>query len=148
MQTSYRWVPVLLRLIVGYDFIAHGYSKVSRGPELFAVALKALELPMPLLLAWRTTVVELVGGFAVLVGAFMPIAILPMAIVLLTALFTVHLPYGFLSVKLLEITSSGARFGSVGYETDLLYLADLGALLLAGAGPLSYDHWRRRVRTE
>ena len=46
-----------------------------------------------------------------------------MAIVLLTALFTVHLPYGFFSVKLVQVTASGTKFGPVGYEVVLLYLA-------------------------
>jgi putative oxidoreductase len=47
----------------------------------------------PLLLAWLTTVVELVGGFAILIGAFVAFVGLPLAVVLLTALVTVHLRY-------------------------------------------------------
>ena len=71
-----------------------------------------------------------------------------MAVVLLTALFTIHLPYGFFSVKLAEVTESGTKFGSVGYEIILLYLASLAALVLRGAGSLSIDQWRsnRRLR--
>lgn len=66
-----------------------------------------------------------------------------MMIVLLTALFTIHLPYGFFSVKLVEVTASGTRFGPVGYEVVLLYVASLVALVIGGAGPLSVDGWRR-----
>ena len=144
-----RWAPLPLRLIVACGFIAHGYAKLSRGPETFAVVLHTLGIPMPLLLAWLTTLVELIGGFAVLIGAFMPIVSLPMAVVLLTALFTIHLPYGFFSVKFVEVTASGTKFGPVGYEIILLYLASLAALVLGGAGPLSIDQWRscRRVRS-
>jgi putative oxidoreductase len=49
------------------------------------------------LLAWLTTAVSLVGGLAVLMGAFIPIASVLMAVVLFTAMFTIHLPYGFFS---------------------------------------------------
>jgi len=70
-----------------------------------------------------------------------PLASIPMAIVLLTAIFTVHLPYGFSSIKLEAITSAGAQFGPPGYETDLLYLACLMALVLGGSGPFSIDRF-------
>jgi putative oxidoreductase len=33
----------------------------------------------------------------------------------------------------------GAHFGQPGYETDLLYIACILALMLCGAGPLSVD---------
>ena len=38
------------------------------------------------------------------------------------AIVTVHLPYGFSSIKLQSVTAAGAHFGQPGYETDLLYL--------------------------
>jgi putative oxidoreductase len=144
-----QWAPLPLRLIVGYGFIAHGYAKFSRGPETFAVVLHTIGTPIPLPLAWLTTLVEMIGGLAVMIGAFVPMVSLPMAVVLLTALFTIHLPYGFFSVKLVEVTANGTKFGSVGYEIILLYLAGLTALVLGGAGPLSIDRWRsrRRART-
>lgn len=137
-----RWAPLPLRLIVGYGFIVHGFAKLSRGPDSFAVVLHTIGVPFPHLLAWLTTLVELIGGGAILVGAFVPLASLPMAVVLLTALLTIHLPYGFFSVKLVEVSASGTKFGPVGYEVILLYLAGLAALAVGGAGPLSVDQWR------
>ena len=62
-----------------------------------------------------------------------------MAAVLLVAMITVHLPYGFSSIKLQAVTTAGARFGPPGFETDLLYLACLAALVLGGLGPLTID---------
>ena len=141
-----RWAPLPLRLIVGYGFIVHGYAKLSRGPETFAAVLHTIGVPQPHVLAWLTTLVELVGGAAILVGAFVPVAAVPMAIVLMTALLTIHLPYGFFSVRLVEVTASGTRFGPVGYEVILLYLAGLAALVTGGSGPLSVDEWRRGLR--
>jgi putative oxidoreductase len=52
-------------------------------------------------------------------------------------MFTVHLPYGFSSIKLQAVTAAGAQFGPPGYEVDLLYLACLAALVLGGPGPLA-----------
>jgi putative oxidoreductase len=141
LQFLGKYAPLPLRLIVGYGFIAHGYAKFSRGPATFAVVLDTIGVPMPHLLAWLTTLVELLGGFAVLIGAFVPLASVPMAVVLLTAMFTVHWPYGFFSVKLAEVTAHGTKFGPVGYEIILLYLAALVALAIGGAGPLSVDRW-------
>ena len=138
-----RWAPLPLRLIVGYGFIVHGYAKLSRGPETFAAVLHTIGVPLPHVLAWLTTLVELIGGSAILLGAFVPVAAVPMAIVLVTALLTIHLPYGFFSVKLVEVSASGTKFGPVGYEVILLYLAALAALVAGGAGPLSVDEWRR-----
>jgi putative oxidoreductase len=145
-QTLAQWAPIPLRLIVGYGFIAHGYAKLSRGPETFAVILHTIGVPFPHLMAWLTSLVELIGGLSVLSGAFVAIVSLPMIVVLLTAMFTIHLPYGFFSVKLVEVTASGTSFGPVGYEVTLLYLASLVALTFGGAGPYSIDQWRGRRR--
>ncbi len=137
-----EWASLPLRLIVGYGFMAHGYAKLSRGPETFAVVLHTIGVPAPLLLAWATTGVELIGGFAILTGAFVRLISVPMAVVVLTAMFTIHLPYGFFSVKLAEVTANGTKFGPVGYEIILLYLGGLAALAAGGAGALSVDKWR------
>jgi hypothetical protein len=55
--------------------------------------------------------------------------------------FTVHLPNGFSSIKLESVTAAGAHFGQPGYETDLLYLAALVALVLGGSGPFALDRY-------
>jgi putative oxidoreductase len=133
------WYAIPLRLMVGYGFMAHGYAKLHRGPEVFANILHALGTPMPSLLAWATIAVELLGGLAVLVGAFIPLVSIPMSIVLLVGILTVHLPYGFLTIKLQSVTAAGPQFGTPGYELNLLYLAAIAALVLGGSGPLALD---------
>jgi putative oxidoreductase len=144
-----RWAPIPIRLIVGYGFMQHGYAKLTKGPEAFAVILHALGVPSPHLMAWLTILIELFGGLAVLLGAFVPLASLPMAVILLVAVFTVHLPYGFSSIKIKAVTAAGAQFGPPGYECDLLYLACLAALVLGGSGPLSIDGLvKRRLKVE
>lgn len=139
------WYAIPLRLVVGYGFMEHGYAKLARGPHHFANILQALGMPAPAFLSWTTVIVELLGGFAVLVGGFVPLVSVPMAVILFVAIFTVHLPYGFSSIQLQSVTSAGAHFGQPGYETDLLYLAGLTALVLGGSGPLALDRLVRRV---
>jgi len=140
------WQAVPLRLIVGFGFMQHGYAKLARGPEHFIAILHALGVPAPELLAWATIGVEFLGGLAILLGLLVPLASMPMAVVLLVAIFTVHLPNGFSSIKLLSVDAAGAHFGQPGYETDLLYLATLLGLVLGGSGPLSLDRLLLRAK--
>jgi putative oxidoreductase len=143
------YAPLPLRLIVGYGFMAHGYAKLMKGPDAFVAIVHAMGVPEPFFMAWLTILVELLGGFAVLLGMFVVPLSVPMAAVLLVAMFTVHLPFGFTSIKLLAITSSGPQFGPPGYETDLLYLACLAALVIGGSGPWAAGseiaRWMRRT---
>jgi putative oxidoreductase len=134
-----RWAPLPLRLIVGYGFMEHGFAKLSKGPENFAAILHALSVPAPHFMAWLTILTELIGGLAVLLGAFVPLVSLPMAVLLFVAIFTVHLPYGFSSIKLMSVMAGHAQFGPPGYECNLLYLACLAALVFCGSGPLAID---------
>lgn len=143
------WYAIPLRLIVGGGFFEHGYAKLARGPEDFTHILAALGMSYPALLAWATILVEIIGGLAVIAGLFIPLASVPMIIVLLVAIFTVHLPNGFSSIKLQSVTSAGAHFGQPGYETDLLYICAIVALVLGGSGPLALDRylWRAWSKT-
>jgi putative oxidoreductase len=133
------WAPLPMRLIIGYGFMAHGYAKIVKHPEVFANILHALGVPAPHFMAWATIVIELLGGLAILLGAFVPLVSIPMAAVLLVATLTVHLQFGFTSIKLMAVTAAGPQFGPPGYETDLLYLAGLATLIIGGAGPFALD---------
>jgi putative oxidoreductase len=133
------WYALPLRLMVGFGFMQHGYAKLARGPEDFIDILHAIGVPAPFLLGWATILVELIGGLLILLGALVPLAAIPMIIVLMVAIITVHLPYGFSSIKLRSFDAAGAHFGQPGYETDLLYVAALIALVLGGPDPLALD---------
>src|SRR5439155_3059776 len=103
-----RWAPIPLRLIVGFGFMEHGFAKLSKSPDTFAAILHALAVPAPHFMAWASILTELLGGLAILMGAFVSLVSLPMAALLLVAIFTVHLPYGFSSIKLMAVTATGA----------------------------------------
>lgn len=139
-----RWSTLPIRLIVGYGFFAHGVAKLERGPDHFVGIVQAIGVPLPHLMAQLTIYVELVCGLLMIAGAFVPLIALPMLAVLLVALFTVHIQFGFTSIKLVEVTAAGPKFGPPGMEADLLYIACLATLVAAGPGPFSIDSWLLR----
>jgi putative oxidoreductase len=132
--------PLPLRLIVGYGFLAHGLAKLEKGPEHFVSIVQAIGVPFPGVMAWLTILVEVGCGLLMLAGALVPVIAVPMLAVLVVALATVHAQFGFTSIKLLDVTPSGPRFGPPGMETDLLYIAGLMTLVLAGPGPVALDN--------
>ncbi|MBV9910703.1 MAG: DoxX family protein, partial [Hyphomicrobiales bacterium] len=78
-----------LRLMVGYGFLAHGYAKLARGPDEFIAILHAIGMPFSFFLGWATIAIEVIGGLLILCGTLVPLASLPMIVVLLVAIFTV-----------------------------------------------------------
>src|SRR5262249_54053497 len=94
-----------------------------------------------------TILTEMFGGIAMILGAFVALISLPMAVLLMVAIITVHLPYGFSSIKLIAVTPGGPQFGPPGYECDLVYLACLAALVLGGPGPFAVDGLIQKRRT-
>lgn len=138
------WTLFPIRLVVGFGFMAHGWAKLARGPAGFAALLHQIGAPAPLITAWAATLLELLGGAAIFVGAFVTFASVPLIGMMAVAMFTIHARYGFSSINTIGLTPSGPRFGPPGYEVNLLYIAALLALIAAGPGALSIDALRRR----
>jgi len=142
--TLHHWALLPLRLVVGYGFLSHGMAKLTRGPAGFARLLAQIGVPLPGFSAWMVTLVEIIGGIALIVGAFVAIASLPLIASMLVAMFTVQFRFGFSSVNTVGLTPDGPVFGPPGYEINLLYIGALVALAVAGPGAWSVDRWRRR----
>jgi putative oxidoreductase len=142
-----QWAPLPLRLIIGYGFMAHGWAKLSRGPAEFAKLLEQIGAPLPEATAWVSTLIEVLGGLMILAGAFVAAVSFPLIVMMLVAMFTVHLRYGFSAINTIGLTVEGPQFSPPGYEVNLLYIAGLLALILGGAGALSIDRLlARRTR--
>lgn len=141
VEVMRRWAPIPIRLIVGYGFLAHGLAKIAKGPEHFVMIVQALGVPFPMQMAWLTIAVEVICGILMIAGALIALIAIPMMIVLAVALLTVHIQFGFTSIKLMAVSAAGPQFGPPGMETDLLYMACLVTLVLAGPGPWSFDDW-------
>lgn len=142
-----RCAMLSLRLLVGCGFLSHGLAKWSKGPAAFANILHAAGVPAAHLMSWLTIGTEILGGIAIVLGAFVSLVSIPAIILLAVAIVTVHLPYGFSSIKLISITNGRAQFGPPGYECDLLYIACFLVLALSAPTPWSIDAWRDARRT-
>jgi putative oxidoreductase len=142
------WALLLLRVVIGFGFMAHGWAKWSRGPEKFGILLHQIGVPLPGMTAWIVTLRELFGGLAILAGLFVTLISVPLVISMLVAMFTVHLKYGFSSINTIGLTKTGPLFGPPGYEMNLLYIAGLVALAVSNPTPLSLDRWLERRRAQ
>lgn len=143
-----RWSLLPIRLVVGFGFLAHGLAKLGRGPGKFGKLLDLIGTPFPVPTAWMVTAVEILGGIALLCGAFVLVASVPLIVSMVVALVTIHWRYGFSAINTIGLTPSGPVFGPPGYEVNLLYIGALLALCLSDPSALSIDGWRwRRSRT-
>jgi len=143
---SHQWALLPLRLVVGYGFFAHGLAKWNRGAEKFAKLLTVLGVPAPAITARAVTAIELLGGLAIMLGALVVLASIPLLASMVVAMFTIHVHYGFSAVNTIGLTTTGPVLGPPGYEINLLYIGALVALALTGPGALSVDGWLRSRR--
>src|SRR5215813_10789261 len=102
-------------MILGVGFMVHGWAKWNRGPAAFAELLKQAHVPLPLVNAWLVTLLEIFGGLALLMGAFVALVSIPLIFSMLGAMFTVNIKYGFSAVNTIGLTPEGPQLGPPGY---------------------------------
>lgn len=123
----------ILRAITGVIFVAHGAQKLFQfGIAGVTEGFAGMGIPFPSLAAPFVAGVEFFGGLALLVGLFTPIAAGLLAMVMLGAMVTVHLPNGF--------------FAPNGIEFVLALFASALMFAITGAGEWSVDGWRKNRR--
>ena len=122
---------MILRIVLGVIFVAHGASKLFGEPGVTGTAgfFGQLGIPVPLLSAWLITLLEFVGGMFMIVGVFVvPTAIL-LAVHMAVGIVLVHAQNGFYVIGP----------GSGGVEFNLLLIAGLLSILLGGPGLAAVD---------
>jgi putative oxidoreductase len=87
---------------------------------VFAKLLEYTDTPLPEITAWVSTFIEILGGLLILTGTFVAAVSVPLIVMMLVAMFTVHLRYGFSAINTIGLTADGPRFGPPGYEVNLL----------------------------
>ena len=118
---EYRaYAPLILRVVLGIIFAAHGYQKLTGMDGVFGMVTG---LGLPAFSAYILTYTELLGGLALIAGLATRYAAALIAIVMIVAIWKVKLATGLLG----------------GYELELGFLATAVALMLTGAGPWSLD---------
>jgi putative oxidoreductase len=122
------------RVVLGITFIAHGWQKFhENGMDATAQGFEGLGIPAPTLSAYFTVGAELIGGSLLILGALLPLAGLWLAVVMLGAMFYVHLDGGFYSMN-------------GGYEYVLMLAAVSIAIGFSGGGALAVDSlWLNKV---
>jgi putative oxidoreductase len=134
------YAPIPLRLMAAIGFLYHGMPKFTpEGHQMFLGMLQGAGIPAPELASWLAAAVEVGGGLLLLVGLMVRLAVIPLIVNMLVAMFTVHLPHGFNFMNMTGMTAEGPTFGMPGFETNLLYISILTALWLTGAGPWSIE---------
>lgn len=121
-------VLLLTRIGVGGVFMAHGWQKLNtNGVTATAGFFDSVGVPLPTLSAWAATLLELVGGAALVVGAAVPVVGVLLALDMIGAYVFVHAGKGVF------VTEGG---------WELVLTLGLVSLLLAalGAGKYSVDH--------
>jgi putative oxidoreductase len=135
--------PAVLRLMVGITFIAHGAQHLfgiwgGAGLAGTAASFDSIGLSPGLPLAVAVGVIEFGGGLLLLAGALTPYVSVALIVVMLGAMWKVHLANGFFI--------NWAMTPGVGHgvEYNLMLVAALLCLTLGGPGAFSIDHRRER----
>lgn len=120
---------LLLRIVLGVTFFAHGAQKVLGWFGGYGLSATATFFQstwgMPAFLAYLAAFTELLGGIAMLVGVLSRIFSLGLAIDMLVAIFLVHLSNGF--------------FNPGGFEFPMSLLVLAIIIFLRGPGDYSID---------
>lgn len=123
------------RIVTGIVLFAHGAQKMLGwfGGYGFKGTLGAFtQAGMPAALALFVILVEFFGGLSLIFGLFSRLAGLGLAALMLGAIFTVHIKFGFF------MNWFGQQKGE-GFEYHLLAIALAVLFLLRGAGAISID---------
>lgn len=120
----------ILRVVVGVIFIAHGAPKIFGGMEGTAGFFGSLGIPLPIVAAWMVSLLEFLGGIALIAGFLVtPIALL-LTTHMLIGILLVHAANGFYVV---------GPEAQGGVEFNLLLGASLLMLVFGGPGLAALD---------
>ena len=115
---------LIMRLACSLPFLYHGCAILfgafgGPGPQNFAAFMK-----MPVIAGYLVGLAQFAGGLAILLGALLRVGAVCVIIVMLGAIFIVHLPHGY-------------DIGHGGLEYALTEMLLAFGLLLAGPGKYS-----------
>lgn len=127
MMSRGQSVSLLLsRVAVAYGFYSPAIQKWS---DIHSVAVwfSSMGIPFPTLNAYIAATTELLGVVLLTLGLFTRFISIPLIIVMIVAIVTVHLPHGFSA-------------GNNGFEIPLYYMLFLTLFVSFGAGKFSLDY--------
>jgi putative oxidoreductase len=130
ISTSAPAAVILIRLMVGAVFVSEGIQKLLFAAEVGAGRFAKIGIPSPEIVAPFVGCFEIVCGSLVLLGLLTRLAVIPLIVIMLTAIATTKVPI---------LMNEG--FWKMAHEarTDWSMLLGLTFLLILGAGPWSVD---------
>jgi len=117
---------LLARLAVAYGFYDPAMQKWS-DIDSVATWFGSMGIPFPTLNAYMAASTEILGVVLLTLGLFTRLISLPLMVIMVVAITTVHLSHGFSA-------------GDNGFEIPLYYLLFLALFASLGAGKFSLDH--------
>ncbi|MBA1419888.1 MAG: DoxX family protein [Epsilonproteobacteria bacterium] len=116
----------LARLAVAYGFYEPAMMKWA---DIGAIAewFGSMGMPFPTLNAYMAATTEITGVVLLTLGLFTRLISIPLIVVMIVAIVTVHLPHGFSA-------------GDNGFEIPLYYMLFLALFASLRAGKLSLDY--------
>ncbi|EDZ63372.1 protein containing DoxX domain [Sulfurimonas gotlandica GD1] len=116
---------LLARLLIAYGFYTPAMNKWA---DIGSVAewFGSMGIPFPLLNAYMAAGTEIAGVVLLTLGLLTRLISIPLIIVMIVAIVTVHLPHGFSA-------------GDNGFEIPLYYMIFLLGFVAHGAGKFSLD---------
>ena len=122
--TQAGWGIAVLRIVLGYIFIREGSGKLLGwfGGGGFAAACQyftELGVPFPVFNTFLVSSAEFFSGLALFAGFLSRLAVIPLAVTMVVAIFTAHI--------------------GGGWSYPVLIIAVCAALFHAGSGPWSLD---------
>ena len=117
--------PLLFRLVLAYGFYGPAVMKLKNFNGI-VVWFSSMGMPLPKLNAFLATGTETIGIVLILLGLATRIISIPLMVVMIVAIATVHLGNGF-------------EAGNNGVEIPIYYMLMLFSLLITGPGKISLD---------
>ena len=116
-----------LRATIGVIFILHGYSKI--GNEEFAGWLPSLGIPTEM--AMLIALAEIIPGILLIIGVLARISSAVLAIIMVGVIF--------------HVKGAASITGDGGVEMDLILLAAVLVIIVAGPGRASISHVVKKI---
>ena len=128
-------IPLLIiRLVLAYGFYEPAMMKWK---DINAIGdwFKSMDYPLPYFNAYMAGITEVAGFVLLLLGLGTRLISVPLIVVMIVAIFSVHFTNGFSA-------------GSNGYEIPLYYMIMLFTLFVYGSGKISVDHLINKFKEE
>ncbi len=117
---------LLARLAVAYGFYEPAMQKWS-DIDAIATWFASIGIPLPTLNAYLSASTEILGVILLTLGLFTRLISIPLMVVMVVAITTVHIANGFSA-------------GNNGFEIPMYYMLFLGIFASFGAGKFSLDY--------